>query len=390
LNASKPFTLKTAALLTAAASLVCSLSGQAAEPKDFYASGKVSMRETLRLDEGSMPDDVFFEMTMDAVSDTQGNVYLADYKAHRIYKFAPSGEFVSSFGREGQGPGDLSGPAYIAAAGDRIMVYEIRNRRFSFFDLNGKFLSHHAESGLGYRIQKMRGLPNGDFVLEWDITDFSQSDTPQDCLIEIRGPDMKIKNTLIKDRIHLQKIIREPVRTNIPLPFPKRYHWEVSPQGHIIVGFSGKYEIDIFDLAGEKIRSFSRPHTPLPVTKQNQREFYDRLSFAASDGTRLKEPPGYVKEHIVFPSEKPVFWDILVDGRGNILVCPYMKTMAEEWRTFDAFDPEGRFIATVRIEGEAPQPFSSRLRLDKDCFWWCHTDAEGLPVVSKWEIVRVS
>jgi hypothetical protein len=383
----KKCTALTAVLFVAAASLVFSLSAEGGRLKDLYASGKIMMKETVRLDESGMPDDVFFEMTMDAVSGAQGNIYVADYRAHRIYKFAPSGKFLSSFGREGQGPGDLSGPAFIAEAGDRIMVYEIRNRRFSFFDHEGAFLSHHAEQGLGYRIQKMRGLPNGDFVVEWDITDFSQPDTPQDCRIEICGPDMKKKKTLVKGRIRLQKIIREPVRTNVPMPFPRRYHWDVSPDGHIIVGFSGKYEIDVFDSAGEKIRSFSRPYSLLPVTKEDQKDFYDSLSFSSSDGTRLQEPPEFIRKHVVFPSEKPVFRDILVDSRGNILVCPHMKTQAEEWRAFDAFDAEGNFIAAVRIEGEAPRPFSSRLRLDKDGFWWCHTDDEGLPVVSKWEII---
>jgi len=377
--------VKKAALffLSSAAAVSFSLSMEDGALKDIYASGKVMLKETLRLDDGSMPEDVFFEMTMDAVPDGLGHVFVADYKADRIYKFGPSGKFMNAFGKEGQGPGDLSGPAYIAAAAGRLLVYEIRNRRFSCFDLEGNFLFHHTEKGLGYRIQKIRGLPNGDFVLEWDITDFSEPGTPQDCKIEICSPDLKEKKTLVEGRIHLQKIIQEPVRTNIPMPFPKRYHWEVSPDGHIIIGFSDKYQIDIYDLAGKKVRSISRPHTHLPVTKQDEKEFYGMLSFASSDGTRLSEPPEYVKKHFVFPSEKPVFHDILADCQGNILVCLHQKTREQELRTFDAFDQGGNFIASVRIEGESPPPVSSRLRLDKDGFWWCHTDAEGLPVVSK-------
>lgn len=365
-----------------------SLASEGERLGDLYSTGKVTLKEGIRLDEETMPEDMFFEMTMDAVPGGKGNVFVADYRAHKIYKFSPSGKFLMSFGGNGQGPGDLSGPAYIAAAGDRLMVYEIRNRRFSCFDLEGKFLFHHIEKGLGYRIQKIRGLPNGDFVLEWDITDFAEPGTPQDCRIEICGPDLKKKKTLVEGRIHLQKIIQEPVRTNIPMPFPKRYHWEVSPDGHIIIGFSDNYQIDIYDLAGKKVQTFSRPHTPLPVTKQDEKEFYGMLSFASSDGTQLSEPPDYVKNHIVFPSEKPVFRDVLVDCQGNILVCLHKQTQEEEWRAFDAFDPKGNFISSVQVIGDELPRITSRMRLDKEGFWLCRTDAEDLPVVSKWVLAE--
>jgi hypothetical protein len=355
--------------------------------KDLYTSGSVKLKEILRLDEESMPDDLFFEMSMDAVPDGKGNIFVADYRAHKIFKFTPMGKFLKSFGRNGQGPGDLSGPAYIAASGGRIMIYEIRNRRFSCFDLEGNFLFHHAEQGLGYRIQKVRALPNGDFVVEWDITNFSEPGSPQECRIVLYNPDMKEKKTLVKGKILLDKMISEPVRTNVPMPFPRTYHWDVSPSGKIIIGFSDKYQVDIYDGEGTKIRSLSRTYNPLPVTKKDEKDFFAALSFASSDGTRLQEPPDYVKKHVVFPAEKPAFRDIIVDYQGNILVCPYKKTREEEMRTFDAFDPDGEFIGSVRIDGVSLPKVSSRLRLDRDGFWWCHTDAEGLPLVSKWTFI---
>lgn len=356
--------------------------------RDVYSSGKIMMKETLVLDESSMPTDVFFEMSMDASADGQGNVYIADYRAHKIFKFSSSGKFLKAFGHEGQGPGDLSGPAFIAEARGRVLVYEIRNRRFSAFNTEGEFLFHHSEMGLGYRIQKIRALPTGDFVVEWDITNFSEPGAPQEGRIELVGPDMKRKKILVKGNVLLNKIISDPVRTNVPMPYPERFHWEVSPRGFIVVGFSGKYEIDMYDAGGEKIRSISRKHTPIPLIKQDEKDFYDSLTFAASDGSRLRDVPDYVRKHVVFPPTKPVFRDLLVDYEGNILVCLYSKNREEESRTFDAFDPDGNFIASVRVEGENPPPVSSRLRLDRDGFWLCRTDAEGLPVVSKWRIAE--
>ena len=221
------------------------------------------------------------------------------------------------------------------------------------------------------------------------MTDFSDPQSPQECRIEVYSPEFKRTKTVLSGKIRLDKMIREPVATNVPQPFAERYHWDVSPNGEIIIGYSGKYEVDIYDEKGEKLRSFARKHTPVPVTKKDREDFFDSLSTFSSDGSVSREVPDYIKKHAVFPPDKPVFRDIVVDYQGNILVCLHQKTREEELRTFDVFDPEGNFIASVRLGGDNPPPVSSRLRADTGGFWWCHTDAEGLPVVSKWKMAGI-
>jgi hypothetical protein len=46
--------------------------------------------------------------------DTQGEVYVADWRNDRIQKFSPSGQFLASYGESGTGEGQLQRPSGVA------------------------------------------------------------------------------------------------------------------------------------------------------------------------------------------------------------------------------------------------------------------------------------
>lgn len=56
--------------------------------------------------------------------DARGGVYVSDFQANHIKVFGPDGTFRRAIGRQGQGPGDLSGPSNIEVSGERLVVWE--------------------------------------------------------------------------------------------------------------------------------------------------------------------------------------------------------------------------------------------------------------------------
>lgn len=50
--------------------------------------------------------------------DRSGNVYVADFYNHRIQKFDPAGNFLTSFGVRGRGPGEFTYAISVAVADD--------------------------------------------------------------------------------------------------------------------------------------------------------------------------------------------------------------------------------------------------------------------------------
>src|SRR5215207_1419869 len=82
--------------------------------------------------------------------DSQGNVYVADYGNNRIQKFTDDGQFVSAWGFEGFERGQFDGPAGLAVNGkDNVYVTDVNNHRIQKFTSDGEFLTSWGSEGDG-------------------------------------------------------------------------------------------------------------------------------------------------------------------------------------------------------------------------------------------------
>lgn len=82
--------------------------------------------------------------------DPENNIYMADSGWNKIFKFKQDGNYIESFGREGQGPGEFMGnprgvPLKISYGNDgNFYVYDLGNNRISVFSNNFEFIKSHA------------------------------------------------------------------------------------------------------------------------------------------------------------------------------------------------------------------------------------------------------
>lgn len=82
--------------------------------------------------------------------DTQGNVYVADYDNNRIQKFATDGVFITGWGIEGSEQGQFDGPAGLAVDGeDNVYVTDVNNHRVQKFTSDGEFIALWGSEGEG-------------------------------------------------------------------------------------------------------------------------------------------------------------------------------------------------------------------------------------------------
>jgi DNA-binding beta-propeller fold protein YncE len=82
--------------------------------------------------------------------DTQGNVYVADYDNNRIQKFTSDGVFISAWGSEGSEQGQFDGPAGLAVDNeDNVYVTDVNNHRIQKFTSNGDFITSWGSEGTG-------------------------------------------------------------------------------------------------------------------------------------------------------------------------------------------------------------------------------------------------
>lgn len=86
--------------------------------------------------------DGLFRQPTDVAWDSRGNTYISDgYINARVAKYDRSGDWVTSWGTHGTGPGQFNLPHAIAIdSRDQIYVGDRSNRRIQVFDTDGKFL----------------------------------------------------------------------------------------------------------------------------------------------------------------------------------------------------------------------------------------------------------
>ncbi len=359
---------------------------------EIYKTGKVRFVPEIAIDDSALPEGVFFVGYGDISTDDGGNVYVLDSRAKNVKKFDSAGKFIKVIGREGQGPGEFSSPYRLACSGDRLVVWDMMGFRFSLFTLEGdpiKSVRHSfPEKG---NPMKIRSLPSGEFVVSLEKVYFEPK-KPQDFSIVLFSPEMEELNTIYTHSVW-RNIWGIPNSPNIPLPFFPQVYWDLTPDGGVVIGFSEKYEIDIYDKEKGKLSSFARDYDPIEVTKEDKEIFFNNLVFAGStsDGAVVKkEPPPALKEHTRFPEFKPAYSGVAVDSEGNIIVCPYVKEKKEEGKCFDAFDPLGNFIARVRIESNNSYYSLADSQIIDGCFWERETDKDGYVKIVKYRIREAS
>lgn len=354
---------------------------------DLYRGGKVRFIPEITLDDNSMPEDVFFESPYSITGDNEGNIYICDFRANNIKKFSASGKFIKIIGREGQGPREFSWPFFTTFAKDRLVVWDMRNRRLCALSPDGEYIKAvNISFDMGIP-QNMRSLPNGDIVIEKERIFYGEPNKPQECTIEILSPDLEHKKTIYSHEVWKNKFVRlEGGGGNVPQPFSSLVYWDVTPEGKIIIGFSKKYEIEIYNSDKEKISSFTHSYEPVKVTEEDKKVHFSGMAFSGGDGVVSRKVPDYVRKNTTFPKFKPAFWNIMVDSEGNILVFTYRENREEMSRYFDAFDSEGNFIANVQVIDDVPFPARSGGSFLGRYIWAARTGEDDLIKVIKYKI----
>ena len=95
--------------------------------------------ETLGNGKGEGPGE--FGLVTDAVQDSDGNFYVAEYGEYdRIQKFSPAGEYLLQWGGHGSEPGQFIRPQNLAIdEKNQVWVADACNHRIQIFDSEGNF-----------------------------------------------------------------------------------------------------------------------------------------------------------------------------------------------------------------------------------------------------------
>ena len=111
-------------------------------------------------DAGDSPPDGTFMWPSSLALDQDGNVYVSDEWFNRISIFDKDGNWLSKWGTQGDGDGEIDRPSGMTFdAEDNLFIVDSANSRVQVFTKNGEFLSKWGSRGDG----------DGEFDMPWGI-----------------------------------------------------------------------------------------------------------------------------------------------------------------------------------------------------------------------------
>ena len=90
-----------------------------------------------------------FWQPYDLTFDPAGDVYVTDRNNHCVQVFSQNGKFLRTFGRHGNGPGELYLPLGIRVDHDYVYVVERGNYCVSVFYTSGEYITSFGRKGNG-------------------------------------------------------------------------------------------------------------------------------------------------------------------------------------------------------------------------------------------------
>jgi hypothetical protein len=289
--------------------------------------------------------------------DMEGNVYLLDPRAHKIFKFDRHGKLERIIGRQGNGPGEFSRYAFELFVNDEYLFLQ-DSTLIHKFNLKGDFLRKYIT-----KVFFFKTFINKEFAfgIYWK-----------------KGPKRKSTAIAILDKdFNILKDIQafpdpkayyvKDIRGTIELHPTHYFSNKLIYNGHsnnLLFGFSNKYEIFSVDKTGKKTIFIKRDFTNKKITEKTKKMIIQKIFEEMKDF-----PKNIVKKSIYFPKHRPIFKKILINSKtGEIYIRKtgeYSKRDKEF--IFDVFSKSGEYTNTYVFDKDPEIIFGKYLyTIDKE------------------------
>jgi hypothetical protein len=281
--------------------------------------------------------------------DSEGNIFLSGRrnKENFIFKFDKNGHFVTSFGRRGQGPGEISNVMLLIVTDlDEIAISGVT--KVLIFDKKGELIK---ETRKDKNLQNLIPLKNENFLIIktfMDSTDFStviSADLYTSKLAEIKELD-RVK-------------IESPIKGKGINAIPPYLFWSVLENNIYIGNTETDYEIQIYDLEGNLLRKIRKEYQPVQISEEDMEKIKKRI----------ERYPEEIRKKVYIPKHMPPFQDIFSDDLGRLYVKTYEQGETPEY-VYDIFNPEGIFIGRKSL-------MDQQVKANRDCLYCLREKESG-------------
>ncbi|MBN1971199.1 MAG: hypothetical protein JXR48_05185 [Candidatus Delongbacteria bacterium] len=282
----------------------------------------------------------------DLVVDRFGNLFLFDSNSFLIKKYDTKGNFLMSFGKQGQGPGEYTFGFDFFLVGDTLSVQDIQTASTVRFNIDGSFIDKRPYIGVSGLVigESINGVKN-DKVIGYKPT------------IKREKEDMYIGNDLVlmdvrfneicKLREYITKIDPDDIRffdsiTKYTIAKDKIYMSENSED---------RYSVYSYDFNGKQLETIRKTYMKISYNDEEQSVMDKNLQLGIN-GKQLHQTKTYKKS----------INSLYVDKYGRLLVCASKERKVDDSRKFyaDVFQ-DGVLLNSIEIPELSTMDFMSPL-----------------------------
>ena len=325
-------------------------------------------------------------------TDDEGNFYVTDWDKREILKYDPSGKYIRTIGRKGQGPGEFQNLSVVRF--DRkgtLYVTDLSSQRISFFDKDGTYLRQTplpdvfedlyigttggyissrtipAESDDGMAFKIVDGFFNDKFEL---MTEFNN---------QISAP----KPPSGRDSTAMAKFTAGILSGIAFRPTPMHL---LAADGTIYFGYPEDYAVDVYSPEGRKMKTIRRDYDPIKV-KDRDKEYFAvtrarPFVTRTGGGRRSEDEIRDILKFIEYPANKPAYQGFAVMENGWLVVL--VEFVAGDYSLFDIFDEKGRYSG--QFKADLPADYGRFFFFKNGKAYAVETDEEGYKFIKRYSI----
>ena len=328
------------------------MNGKVPQPKPGQRK-KLVFQEELSIGEAEGDENYMLGDLISLNTDDKGNFYVMDLEKRNIRKYDPKGKFLLSVGRQGQGPGEFQSVSSVQFDGNGdLYITDPLPQQIKFFDQNGKFLRQVKLPGM---FADLYLLSRGGFVASLNTQVQSATEVGFEMKIGRFDKDGKLTNSFYSSKhgirmpgdrspSSLAKFVASALNDAIFRPAPRHC---VDKNELIYFGFPDKYEVQVYDVGGRKLRTIARMFDPIALGDKDRSWFIDEV---VSRNARMLAgtDPKEVAKYLEFPKTKPAYATFFLMENGWLLVCA--EYIWHEYSLFDLFDDKGVYVGQFKAK----------------------------------------
>ncbi len=295
---------------------------------------KLILKEEITID---LESEDFAKLGMiDPVSyeiDSEGSMYFWQQRTSGkfIFKFDRNGNYTTSLGRKGQGPGEIQFPTSLAINyRDELVIIDIGSRKLIILDKNG---NHIKDLRLKSNIYAVYPLQNGRYLIfkSLAIPEVFDAQIIGYILCDSELNEIKEINRVIRPHLDkLEKIngIGDSVFFSIS---NDRIYFGKADEG---------YEIWVYDLDGNLVRKIRKEYKPIPIREEDIEVYM----------LRWEKLPDEIRNKVYFPKQMPPYQGGFSDDKGRLFIMTFEKGEKPREYVYDVFNPEGVFVGGIKLD----------------------------------------